>query len=150
MPWVGLLRKSRHELSNNGNYTSRLLVSLSRDNRESKYNAETQDGQQVRYCELGGRAYGLRSQDGGSVRAEKVLGEGGVHHYCSLPSIQGNSIICKLGRGYRSERDIYLSVEIMWRLQRVEACFQRYNMEIYVRPGVRLRLKVRMPKAEVT
>ena len=42
-----------------------------------------------------------------------------------------------------------LSIEITRRLQRAWACFQRYNTEIYDRPGVRLRLKVSLLKAEV-
>ena len=42
-----------------------------------------------------------------------------------------------------------LSIEITRRLQRAWACFQRYKMEIYDHPGVRLRLKVRLLKAEV-
>ena len=42
-----------------------------------------------------------------------------------------------------------LSIEISRRLQRAWACFQRYKMEIYDRPGVRLRLKVRLLNAEV-
>ena len=40
-------------------------------------------------------------------------------------------------------------IEITRRLQRAWACFQRYKMEIYDRPGVRLRLRVRLLKAEV-
>ena len=41
------------------------------------------------------------------------------------------------------------SVEARRRIQGVWACFGRYKMEIYDRPSVRLRLKVRMLKAEV-
>jgi len=41
------------------------------------------------------------------------------------------------------------SVEVTRRIQRAWACFGRYKMEIYDRPSVRLRLKVRMLKAEV-
>ena len=41
------------------------------------------------------------------------------------------------------------NIEITRRLQRPWACFQRYKMEIYDRPGVLLRLKVRLLKAEV-
>ena len=41
------------------------------------------------------------------------------------------------------------SVEVTRRLQRVWACFGRYKMENYNRPGVCLRLKVRMLGAEV-
>ena len=47
------------------------------------------------------------------------------------------------------DADRYLSIEITRRLQRPWSCFQRYKMEIYDRPGVRLRLKVRLLKAEV-
>ena len=46
-----------------------------------------------------------------------------------------------LGGAITADRD--LSIEITQRLQRVLACFQRFKMEIYNRPGVRLRLKVR-------
>ena len=48
---------------------------------------------------------------------------------------------------YLGDRE--LSIEISRRLQRAWACFQRYKMEIYDRPGVGLRLKVRLLKAEV-
>ena len=52
-----------------------------------------------------------------------------------------------LGGAITANRD--LSIEISRRLQRAWACFQRYKMEIYDRPGVRLRLKVGLLKAEV-
>ena len=45
--------------------------------------------------------------------------------------------------------DRELGIEITPRLQRAWARFQRYKMGIYDRPGVRLRLKVRLLKAEV-
>ena len=45
-----------------------------------------------------------------------------------------------------ADRD--LSIEITRRRQRAWACFQRYKMELYDRPGVHLRLKVRLLKAE--
>ena len=45
--------------------------------------------------------------------------------------------------------DTDLSIEISRRLQRAWAYFQRYKMEIYDRPGARLRLNVRLLKAEV-
>ena len=41
------------------------------------------------------------------------------------------------------------SVEVTRRIQRAWACFGRYKMEIYDRPSVRLRPKVRMLKVEV-
>ena len=52
-----------------------------------------------------------------------------------------------LGGAITADRD--LSIEITRRLQRAWACFQRYKMELYDRPGVRSRLKVRLLKAEV-
>ena len=42
-----------------------------------------------------------------------------------------------VGGAIRADRE--LSVEIMRRLERTWACFQRYMMEIYDRPGMRLR-----------
>ena len=41
------------------------------------------------------------------------------------------------------------SIETTRRLQRAWACFLRYKMEIYDRPGVRLSSKVRLLKADV-
>ena len=52
-----------------------------------------------------------------------------------------------LGAAITTDGD--LSIEITRRLQRAWACFQRYKMEIYDRPVVLLRLKVRLLKAEV-
>ena len=52
-----------------------------------------------------------------------------------------------LGGAITADKD--LSIKITRRLQRAWACFQRYKMEIYDRPGVRLRLKVRLLKAGV-
>ena len=52
-----------------------------------------------------------------------------------------------LGGAITADRD--LSIEITRRLQRAWACFQRYKIEIYDRPGVCLQLKVRLLKAEV-
>ena len=52
-----------------------------------------------------------------------------------------------LGEAITADRD--LSIEITRRLQRAWACFERYKMDTYDRPGVRLRLKVRLLKPEV-
>ena len=52
-----------------------------------------------------------------------------------------------LGGATTADRE--LSIEITRRLQRAWACFQRYKMEINDRPGVRLRLRVRLLEAEV-
>ena len=51
--------------------------------------------------------------------------------------------------GQSPQRDLINRIEITPRLQRAWAFFQRYKMEIYDRPGVRLRLRVRLLKAEV-
>ena len=42
-----------------------------------------------------------------------------------------------------------LNIDITRRLQRAWACFRRYKMEIYDRPGAHLRLMVRLLNAEV-
>ena len=52
-----------------------------------------------------------------------------------------------LGGAITADRD--LSLETTRRLQRAWACFQRYKMEISYRPGVCLRLKIRLLKVEV-
>ena len=52
-----------------------------------------------------------------------------------------------LGGDITADRN--LSIEITRRLQRAWACFQRYKMEIYDCPCVRLRLKVLSLKAEM-
>ena len=52
-----------------------------------------------------------------------------------------------LGGAITADRE--LIIEITRRLQRTCACFQLYMMNMYDRPGVRLRVKVRMLKAGV-
>ena len=52
-----------------------------------------------------------------------------------------------LGGDITADRD--LSIEITRLLQKDWACFQRYHMEIYDRPGARLRLKVGLLKTEM-
>ena len=52
-----------------------------------------------------------------------------------------------LGRAITADRD--RSIEITRCLQRALACLQRYKTANYDGPGVRLRLKVRLLKAEV-
>ena len=71
---------------------------------------------------------------------------------CPLPSMQPARYTNKLSSmctwaGLSAHTE--LSIEVTRHLQRAWACFQRYKMEIYDRPGVRLRLKVRLLKAEV-
>ena len=53
-----------------------------------------------------------------------------------------------LGRVISADWDLR-SVEVTRRIQRAWTCFGRYTMEIYDRPSVRLRLKVRVPKSEI-
>ena len=53
-----------------------------------------------------------------------------------------------LGGAISAEWDLR-SVEVTRRIQRAWTCFGRYTMEIYDRPRVRLRLKVRVPKSEI-
>ena len=52
-----------------------------------------------------------------------------------------------LGGAITAHRD--LSIELTRRLQRAWACFQRYKLKNYDRPGVCLRLKARLLKAKV-
>ena len=53
-----------------------------------------------------------------------------------------------LGGAVSAGRDLR-SVEVTRRIQRAWACFGRYEMDSHYFPSVRLRLKVRMLKAEV-
>ena len=105
---------------------------------------EDDDGD--RDCVLGVRAYGLQRENRDYVPANLRRGEGVLHNQCSRPSIQTIEFVY-LGGAITADRD--LSIEIKRRLQRAWAFFQRYKMKIYDRPGVRLRLKMRLLKAEV-
>ena len=60
-------------------------------------------------------------------------GEGVVHNQCSRPGMQTIEFVY-LGGAITADRE--LSIDITRRLQRAWACFQRYKMEIYDRPGV--------------
>ena len=68
-----------------------------------------------------------------------------VHRYCSRPGVQTNGRVYV--RAISADWDLR-SDEVTRPIQRAWACFGRYKMEIYDRPSVRLRLKVRMLKAE--
>ena len=87
-------------------------------------------------CSLRSRRYRARKPKAGVL-----------HNQCSRPGIQTKIEIVYLGGAITADRD--LSIEITRRLQRAWACFQRCKMEIYDRPGVRVRLIVRLLKAEV-
>ena len=77
--------------------------------------------------------------------ANQRRGEGVVHNQCSRTGIQTIEFVY-LGGAITADKE--LSIETR-RLQRAWVCFQRYKMEIYNRPVVRLRLTVRLLKAEV-
>ena len=91
-------------------------------------------------------SFGLTVSEAKKERASQRRGEGVVHKQCSRPGIQKIEFVY-LGGAITA--DTNLSIEITRRLQRAWACFQRYKMEIYDRLGARLRLKVRLLKAEV-
>ena len=63
-------------------------------------------------------------------------GECVLNNQCSQPSIQTTEFVY-LGGATTADRD--LSIEITRRLERAWACFQRYKMGTYDRPGVSLR-----------
>ena len=92
--------------------------------------------------------HGLRRKNRDFVPGNQRRGEGVLHKQCSRPGIKTNNQVCVLERGYHRRRR-KLSTEVTRRLQRAWACFQRYKMEMFDRPGVRLRLKGLLLKAEV-
>ena len=59
---------------------------------------------------------------------------------------QANHQGCSFGGPINTHGE--LDVYIMWHLQRAWSCLRRYSMEIYDTPGVLLRLRVIMIKAE--
>ena len=105
----------------------------------------------VTACSSFGLTYGLRGENRDYVPAILLLPKAGGR--CRSQSIHAAGQVYNqtefvyLGGAITADRD--LSVAITRLLQRAWACFQRYKMEIYDRPGVRLRLKVRLLKAEV-
>ena len=82
----------------------------------------------------------LRTKDGGEVPLT-VSAAGQVYKQTV------EFVYLVLRRGNQRNRD--LSVEVTRRVQRAWVCFGRHKMEIIDRPGVRLRLKVRLLKTEV-
>ena len=75
-------------------------------------------------------------------------GGGAIHRHCSWPGEENKAgeFVC-FGRVLSANWD--LSVQLTVRIQRTWACFGRYKMKVYDRPGVRLRLNVRLFKTEV-
>ena len=100
-----------------------------------------------RDCVLDVRAYDLRVENRDYVPANQRRGEGVVRDLCSQPGIRKTIELVYWGGAITADRG--LNFEISRHFQRTWACFQRYEMEIYDRPAVRLRLKVRLLKAEV-
>ena len=96
------------------------------------------------------RADGIGGQDGDHVPTNERWGARAVHRYCSRPCVQIKTVdVWCLDGAISADWDIR-SVEVASRIQRTWACFGLYQMGIYDRPSVRLRLKVWMLKAEVT
>ena len=85
--------------------------------------------------------------DGDHVPANERWGARAIHRFCSRPGVQMVQFVY-LGGAISADWDLR-DVKVTRRIQRAWACFGRYKMEIYDRPSVRLRLKVRMLKAEV-
>ena len=81
----------------------------------------------------------LQTKYGGKVSFIIISSRGQVYKHTI-------EFVC-LGGAITADRE--LSAEITRRLQRAWACFQRCKMETYDRPGVHLRLKVRMLKVQV-
>ena len=99
-----------------------------------------------RDCGFVVRAYGLRGENRDYVPANQRRGNVSFTINATGQVFKQTIELCTWA-GLSRQTD--LSIEIARRLQRAWACFQRYGMEIYDRPGVRLRLEVRLLKAEV-
>ena len=100
-----------------------------------------------RDCVLVVLAYGIRGKSRDQGPGKTKAGASVFHNQSNRLAIQTSNRVCVLGGDITADTDP--SLEITRRLQRAWACFQRCKMEIYVRPGVRLRLKVRLLKPEV-
>ena len=105
---------------------------------------ENDDGD--RGCVLVVRAYSIRGKNRDSVPGSQTRGKVSFTINAAGQVYKQTIQFVYLGGAITADRD--LSIEITRRLQRAWACFQRYKIEIYDRPGVRLRLKVRLLKAE--
>ena len=106
---------------------------------------EDDDGD--RDCALVVRVYGLRGEKGDNAPGNQGGGKVSFTINAAGQVYKQTIKFVYLGGAITADKD--LSIEITRRLQRAWARFQRYKMEIYSHPGVRLRLKVRMLKAEV-
>ena len=101
-----------------------------------------------RDCVLIVQAYGLRRENRDHMPANQRRGEGVVHNPNAAGRVEKQTIeVVYLSGTITAARK--LSIEITRRVRRAWGCFQRYNMEIYDRLGVCLRLKVRLLIAEV-
>ena len=113
--------------------------------RSSERAGEDDDGD--RDCLLGVRAYGLRRESRDRVPANQRRGKVSFTINAAGQVYKQTIEFVHLGGAITADRD--LNIEITRPLQRAWACFQRYKMDIYDRPGVRSRLKVRLLKAKV-
>ena len=96
------------------------------------------------------RRDGLGGQDRDIVPASRRRGERAVRRHRSRPNVYNQTTeFVYMGGAISADWRGEESVEVARRLQRPWACFGRYKMRIYNRLGLRLLLKVRMPRAEV-
>ena len=93
------------------------------------------------------RAYGIRGKNRDNVPENQRRGK--VSFTINAAGQVHKQTIEFVYLGGAITADIDLSIYITRSLQRAWACFQLYKMEINDRPGVRLRLKVRLLKAVV-
>lgn len=93
------------------------------------------------------RTYGLGDQYRNLCLQRKVGRRNVLFTFTAVRQVyQANHQGCSFGGPINTHGE--LDVYIMWHLQRAWSCLRRYSMEIYDTPGVLLRLRVIMIKAE--
>ena len=97
-------------------------------------------------CVLGVRAYGLRGENRDRVPTEQSSVDCVIHLQCSRPGINTNNSVCVLRRGHQ-RRQIPLHQDDASSSGGL-GVLPAVQYEIYDHPGVRVRLKVRLQKAE--
>ena len=100
-----------------------------------------------RDCACDVRAYSLGSEDGDHLPANVRWGKLALPVTAAGQVYELTGELVYLGGAISANRD--LSVVVTRQIPRVWVCFGWYKVEIYDRPGVSLRPKVRLLKAEV-
>ena len=100
-----------------------------------------------RDCVFVVRAYGLRGKNRDNAPGNQGGGKVSFTINAAGQVCKQTIVFVYLGGAITADKD--LSIEMTRRLQRAWECFQRNKMEIYDRPGVRLRSKVRLLITEV-